>query len=218
MSSKALVLLSGGQDSTTTLYWALDKYDEVYTITFDYGQVHRVEIESAKKIAQEAGVENFVVDVSFLSTLSKNSMTDSDIEITTNEKGLPSTFVPARNMMFLSIASGWAYDKDVRDIIIGVSQVDYSGYPDCRSEFVNSMQETMSLAMDTKFNIISPLLHLTKAQEIVLLDDLGKLDKLEHSHTCYKGQFPPCGECPSCILRAEGFKQAGFDDPIYKRK
>ena len=218
MSSKALVLLSGGQDSTTSLHWALSKYDEVYTITFDYGQVHSVELDCAKKIAEEAGVSNFVVDATFLGSLSKNSMIDKDIEITTGENGLPSTFVPGRNMLFLSIAAGWAYDKGIRDIVIGVSQVDFSGYPDCREEFITSMQQSISLATDTEFVIKAPLLHLTKAEEVKLMVDLGKLDSLKNSHTCYKGVVPACGECPACILRAQGFKEAGYDDPIFKRE
>lgn len=215
---KVLVLLSGGQDSTTALYWALSKYKKVYTITFDYGQVHKVEIESSKKIAEQAGVENEVIDVKFLQNLSKTSMTDDTIEITTNEKGLPSTFVPGRNMIFLSVASGWAYDRGVRDIIIGVSQVDYSGYPDCRESFIDSMQKTISLATDEDFNIVAPLLHLTKAEEVNLLNDLGHLDALKYSHTCYKGDYPPCGECPACKLREQGFKEAGFDDPVFNRE
>lgn len=217
-NSKAVVLLSGGQDSTTALYWALNKYDKVYTITFDYGQVHRVELESSKKIAKKAGVENIVLDVTFLQKLSKNSMTDPSIKIKINENGLPSTFVPGRNMMFLSIASGWAYDKGIRNIIIGVSQVDYSGYPDCREEFINSMEKTISLATDEKFKIETPLLYLTKGEEIILLKELGHLDALKYSHTCYKGEYPPCGECPACKLREAGFKEAGFKDPIFERE
>ncbi len=217
ISDKALVLLSGGQDSTTALFWAKENFKEIYTISFYYGQRHSIELESVKKIVEIANVENKIIDISFLKDLTTSALLkDEDIKINPHNN-LPTSFVPGRNMLFLSIAASYAYDKGIRDLVIGVSQVDYSGYPDCRDDFIRSMERTISYAMDTKFRIHAPLIYMSKKDEVLYMESIGKLDVLAFTHTCYKGVFPPCGECPACKLRAGGFKEAGIEDPIYKR-
>jgi 7-cyano-7-deazaguanine synthase len=216
----ALVLFSGGQDSTTCLAWATSEFDQIYALTFDYQQRHRIEIEQAKKIAQKVGVKHEVMEIDLFSKLSKNALTHSDIAISgRGEKNLPSTFVPGRNLIFLSLAAMKAYQLDISDIVTGVCQTDYSGYPDCRDTFIQSLQTTVNLAMDTKFTLHTPLMNMTKAQTVTMMKDLGKLQWLKESHTCYEGKRPACGSCPACLLRLKGFQEAHIVDPLgYQHK
>ena len=214
ISEKAVILLSGGQDSTTCLAWALENFQEIHALFIDYGQRHAIELESAKKIAEITDVPLTVHKTDMFSELTKNALTDHEAEIIANEGELPTTFVPGRNMIFLSIASIFAQQKSIQHIVAGVCQTDYSGYPDCRQEFIDSMAKTASLAMEENFKIHTPLMHLTKAQTVEMMQELGKLDLLKESHTCYKGKRPACGTCPACQLRLKGFEEAGIKDPL----
>ncbi|MCC2087903.1 7-cyano-7-deazaguanine synthase QueC [Mammaliicoccus sciuri] len=205
--SKAIVVFSGGQDSTTCLLWALQKYDEVETITFDYNQRHKQEIEVAQKIAKDLGVSNKVIDVSVINDLTVNALTRSDMDIATNdETGLPNTFVPGRNILFLTLASIAAYQKKANAIVTGVCQTDFSGYPDCRNDFVRSLNNSLALGLDKHIAIETPLMWLNKEQTWELADQLGKLDYvMKNTLTCYNGVIGNgCGECPACKLRIRG--------------
>ena len=157
---EAVVVFSGGQDSTTCLLWALKKYKKVYAVSFDYGQKHIKELECAKKIAEKFGVEHHILDMSLLNQLAPNSLTRSEMKVDENapEVGTPNTFVDGRNMVFLTFVAIYAKQKGVSDIITGVSQSDFSGYPDCRDIFIKSLNTTLNLAMDYEFDIITPLM------------------------------------------------------------
>jgi len=213
-TKRALVLFSGGQDSTAFLAWALNNFDEVIAFTFDYDQRHKIELIQALKICKMLDVEQEAMKIDIFSQLSENSLTH-DLEITpgTNSK-LPSTFVPGRNLVFLSLAAAKAYQLGIKDIVIGVCQTDYSGYPDCRENFIKSMEKTISLSMDTEFRIHTPLMFLSKGETVLMMNDLGKLDWLKETHTCYEGKRPACGKCPACLLRLKGFEEAGIQDPL----
>jgi len=212
--SSALIVFSGGQDSTTCLAWALDNFDKVLALTFDYDQRHKVELIQASKICKLADVEQLSMKTDIFSEFSKNALTHN-IEIdNTDTSDLPNTFVPGRNLIFLSLAAMKAHQLGINDIITGVCQTDYSGYPDCREDFIKSIERTVSLAMDTEFKIHTPLMNLTKSESIELMNKLGKLDWLKESHTCYEGQRPACGKCPACKLRLKGFEEAGLEDPL----
>lgn len=214
MDKKSLVLLSGGQDSTTCLAWALKKFTKVYAIAFDYGQLHKIELKSAKKIAKLKKIPLKIYKTDIFKQFTKSALTEKNLPIKIHKKKLPSTFVPGRNHVFLSIAAIYAKQLGITDIVTGVCQTDYSGYPDCRDEFIKSLEKTLSLAMETKFKIHTPLMWLTKAQTVKLMADLGQLELLKFSHTCYKGTSTACGKCPACKLRLKGFKEAGIFDPL----
>lgn len=207
--NKAIVVFSGGQDSTTCMFYALEHYDEVELVTFQYGQRHASEIEVAKKIAATQNLKHHVLDMSLLSQLSPNALTDHDIDIVESEEGPPNTFVPARNMLFLSFATALAYQSDAGVIITGVCETDYSGYPDCRDMFIKSMNITANLAMDQDFVIETPLMWLDKKETWALADSLGRLEYIRNNTlTCYEGIIGDgCGECPACRLRARGLEQ-----------
>lgn len=210
----ALVILSGGQDSTTALFWAKKKFNSVSAISFDYGQRHRVELEAAAKIAELAEVSQRIISLDSLSQLTNNALTrDTAIETNINS-GLPTTFVPGRNLIFVALAATAAYDQGIPHLILGVSQVDYSGYPDCREGTMTSLQETLRLGMEFPFEIHTPLIHKTKKETVEMAQKLGIVDILAHTHTCYQGIRPGCGKCPACKLRAKGFAEAGIDDPL----
>ena len=212
---KALVVLSGGQDSTTCLSWAKSRFETVEAITFDYGQRHKVELECAKKITEITKTPHRILKINLFEQLTKNALTDNSIEITEGTKDkLPSTFVPGRNLIFLSTATIHAKQRSITDIITGVCQTDYSGYPDCRDEFIKSLENTINLAMDENFTIHTPLMFLTKAETVKMMQDLKQIELLKHSHTCYKGVRPACGTCPACKLRIKGFAEAGINDPL----
>jgi len=204
---KAVVVFSGGQDSTTCLFWALETFKEVEVVTFNYNQRHKQEIECAKGIASEVNVTHHVLDMQLLNQLAPNALTRSDIEIKEGEDGeLPSTFVPGRNLLFLSFAAVLASQVGAKHIITGVSETDFSGYPDCRDSFIKSLNVTINLAMDQQFVIHTPLMWLDKAQTWKLSDELGVLDYVrEKTLTCYDGIIGDgCGECPACKLRKNG--------------
>ncbi|MCB0329931.1 MAG: 7-cyano-7-deazaguanine synthase QueC [Bdellovibrionales bacterium] len=214
-ANRALVLLSGGQDSTTCLYWALSKFPKVHALCFEYGQRHRIELECARKIAERAGVELTMLSLSGLAELGGNALTgDLPVESKPGGDGLPNTFVPGRNIIFLSYAAAYAYQHNIRHLILGVCQTDYSGYPDCRDVTLKAALRSLSLGMEANFELHTPLMFLTKAETIALAKEVGGLEELAYSHTCYNGDRPPCGDCPACQLRAKGFAEAGEQDPL----
>lgn len=208
-NEKAIVVFSGGQDSTTCLFYAKKHFKEVELVTFNYGQRHDTEIEVAKQIAQDQGMKHHVLDMSLLSQLTPNALTQHDMEITNNEDGIPNTFVPARNLLFLSFAGALAHQIGAKHIITGVCETDFSGYPDCRDSFIKSMNVTLSLAMDKDFVIHTPLMWLNKAETWKLSDELEVLDYIRtKTLTCYNGIIGDgCGECPACHLRQRGLNQ-----------
>ncbi|AEH48803.1 7-cyano-7-deazaguanine synthase QueC [Parageobacillus thermoglucosidasius] len=206
---KAVVVFSGGQDSTTCLFWALKQFDEVEAVTFDYGQRHRLEIEVAASIAKELGISHTVLDMSLLNQLAPNALTRSDIAIEQKDGQLPSTFVDGRNLLFLSFAAVLAKQKGARHLVTGVCETDFSGYPDCRDIFIKSLNVTLNLAMDYQFVIHTPLMWLTKAQTWKLADELGAFEFVRtKTLTCYNGIIADgCGECPACVLRRRGLEE-----------
>lgn len=221
MVNKAVVALSGGQDSTTVLYWALQsgRFDEVHAISFDYGQRHKRELDCAIRIAASTtGVKTHqILDLPALRQLGDAALTNPDIEVnpTGGRGGLPSTFVPGRNVLFFTLAAGYAYKLEARNIVSGVCQTDYSGYPDCRRDFCDEWEKMWKLATEWEVKVHTPLMFLTKAESIKLAAGMpGCFDALAMSHTCYQGAFPPCGKCPACEIRAKGFEQAGVPDPL----
>lgn len=213
---KAIVLLSGGLDSTVALYKAkADGFDELYALSFDYGQRHARELECAKASAQEIGVvaHNVVslkLDLWGGSSLTDKTMTveDGDVE----KEGIPNTYVPARNMVFLSVAASYAEAVGARDIFIGVSEVDYSGYVDCRQGFIDAMEQAINMGTvcavekGEKIRIHAPFIDKTKAQEIKLGRELGV--DFDLTWSCYNGGEEPCGTCDSCLLREKAFREA----------
>lgn len=212
---QAVVVHSGGADSTICLHWAMRRFERVQAITFDYGQRHRVEIKCAANICRQLGIPQRVIHLDCLAQLGGNSLTDAGIRIQTAASGsLPNTFVPGRNILFLTLAAAWCHSLQCHDLVTGVCQTDYSGYPDCRAATISSLQQTLTLGMDHPLHIHTPLMHLSKADSIRLAHELGAFESLRLSHTCYEGGIPPCGTCPSCLLRAKGFAEAGFADPL----
>ncbi|MFJ7936432.1 7-cyano-7-deazaguanine synthase QueC [Sporosarcina sp. NPDC096371] len=205
-NEKAVVVFSGGQDSTTCLFWALKNFSEVATVTFDYGQRHSAEIECAKEIAKELGVSFKVLDMNLINQLSANALTRDDIDVKEVEGELPSTFVPGRNHLFLSFAAVYADAIGARHLITGVSETDFSGYPDCRDNFIKSLNVTLNLAMDGRFVLHTPLMWLDKSEVWAMADELDVLDFVqEKTLTCYNGvPSSGCGDCPACVLRNEG--------------
>lgn len=229
---KAVVLFSGGQDSTTCLAWAVDRWgkDEVQPISFDYSQKHQVELEQAKKICEKLGVaEPVVLPIEALAQLSAAALTNPDIEVeaeaqqhgedTTNiwaaQHGLPSTFVPGRNLLFLTLAAAYGAMNGAKELVTGVCEADAAGYPDCRKSFVMATRVALSEALADDFIIWAPLISINKAATFQLAEDLGVLDTVvEMSHTCYHGERETkhdwgygCGECPACQERANGWSE-----------
>ncbi|EGR4360696.1 7-cyano-7-deazaguanine synthase QueC [Vibrio cholerae] len=208
---KAVVVFSGGQDSTTCLVQALKEFDEVHAITFDYGQRHKLEIEVAQQLAKQLGVTaHKVMDVSLLNELAISSLTRDDIPVSheLQANGLPNSFVPGRNILFLTLAGIYAYQIGATTVITGVCETDFSGYPDCREEFVQAMNQALAKGMDLLLMIRTPLMWLNKAETWALADQLGALDLVRHQTlTCYNGLIGDgCGECPACGLRQAGLK------------
>ncbi|TAJ08679.1 7-cyano-7-deazaguanine synthase QueC [Marinilabiliaceae bacterium JC017] len=218
--AKAVVLLSGGLDSAVALYLAINKGYEVHALSFDYGQRHDKELQAAKALAKKAGAKNHQVVSLKLDQWGGSSLTDNTLEIEDGDvtrDDIPVTYVPARNMVFLSVAASLAEAIGARDIFIGVSEVDYSGYVDCRQEFIDSMESTinkgtiMGAEKNMPIKIHAPFVHETKADEIRLGTKLGVDFGLTWS--CYRGGEKPCSTCDSCLLRARAFKEAGIKDP-----
>ena len=224
-ASTALVLLSGGQDSTTCLAWALERYSQVETIGFDYGQRHVVELDCRSRIigeirrafprwADKLG-EDHVVDLGIVGRISDTALT-RESEIAMGENGLPTTFVPGRNLLFFTVAAALAYRRGIKVLVGGMCETDYSGYPDCRDDTLKALQVTLTLGMDRRFVIETPLMWLDKAATWRMAEALGGAPLveliLEHTHSCYRGERARrhawgygCGACPACELRARGF-------------
>ncbi|KEJ00920.1 7-cyano-7-deazaguanine synthase [Clostridium botulinum A2B7 92] len=206
---KAIVVFSGGQDSTTCLFWAKKKYKEVIAVSFDYNQKHKLELDCAKDICKKYNVEHHILDLNLLNQLAPNSLTRQDITVDKSapKEGVPNSFVDGRNLLFLSFVAVFAKQKGINTIITGVSQSDFSGYPDCRDVFIKSLNVTLDLAMDYEFEIITPLMWINKAETWKMAYDLGVLDIVkEETLTCYNGiKADGCGECPACKLRKKGY-------------
>ncbi len=217
MSDKAVVVLSGGQDSTTCLWWAMERFGRksVAAITFDYGQRHRIERDCAATIAAAAGIPHIQLPIDTFEALGGNALTDEDVNVSDFGKGdLPATFVPGRNLIFLTFAAAWAWPRGVRHIVTGVAQTDFSGYPDCRQQTIDALASALALGMESDYVIHTPLMNLSKKETVLLARDRGAIEAMGLTHTCYEGQRQPCGECQACILRAKGFSEAGIDDPL----
>jgi len=210
MTSKAVIVFSGGQDSTTCLIQALTQYDEVHCLTFDYGQRHREEIAVAQQLCQKFGVTaHKVMDVSLLNELAVSSLTRDNIPVPpakSGEGGLPNTFVPGRNILFLTLASIYAYQVRAQTVITGVCETDFSGYPDCRDEFVRALNKAVELGMDYALRIATPLMWLNKAETWALADYYEQLELIKRDTlSCYNGiKGSGCGHCDACSLRAKG--------------
>lgn len=221
----ALVLFSGGQDSSIAFAWALDRYPHVETIGFDYGQRHAVELEARQAVRREIGRrfprwskrlgEDAMVDLSGFGALSETALT-REVEIVIGENGLPTTFVPGRNLLFLITAAAHAYRRNLGVLVAGMCEADFSGYPDCRRAALDAQMKAIELGMDAEFVLDTPLMHLSKAQSWFLTEELGGealVDLfIEHTHSCYRGERSErrewgygCGDCPACELRAKGF-------------
>lgn len=212
---KAVVVFSGGQDSTTCLLWALEEFDVVETVTFSYGQRHESELVCADRIAKDLGVKQKNIQMDLLGQLTENALTRKEIDID-DEGEVPNTFVEGRNHIFLSFAAIYAKTIGAKNIITGVSETEFSGYPDCRNAFIESLNETLNLAMDTDLKLITPLMWKSKAEVWKMADEMGRLDYIrEHTLTCYEGVISDgCGECPACILRNDGFKKYLLERPV----
>lgn len=207
---KALVIFSGGQDSTTCLVQAIKQYgrEQVETVSFNYGQRHAIELDKARFIAHDLGVKQMVIDTRVLTQTSHNALLD-DKQVIESPDGehYPNTFVAGRNALFIILAASYAYGQGIAHIITGVCETDYSGYPDCREVFIQSINQSINLAMDFQFTIHTPLMYLTKAQTWQLADELGYLDYImRYTHTCYYGVEHGCHQCPSCLLREQGLR------------
>lgn len=211
---KAVVVFSGGQDSTTCLFWALERFSEVEAVTFNYGQRHKLELDCAADIAKELNIKHHILDMSLLNQLAPNALTRDEIAIEQKEgEQLPSTFVDGRNLLFLSFAAVLAKQLGAKHIVTGVCETDFSGYPDCRDIFIKSLNVTLNLSMDYPFVIDTPLMWLSKAETWELADSLGAFDFVrERTLTCYNGIIADgCGDCPACRLRKKG-----LDDYLVK--
>lgn len=225
---EALIILSGGQDSTTCLFWAKKKFDTIHALTIDYGQRHKVEVESAIKIAQLAGVKTHeIVDVGNILKGSSPLINDTEVgqypSIDELPQGMEPTFIPARNPLFWVIAANRAVGLNISDIISGVCEADFAGYHDCREYSVIKMQEALGINIFNDvfhFTFHAPLMYLTKRQTVLVAKSLGDKcwEALAHSHTCYNGIFPPCKKCHACLLRQRGFDEANEIDPLLQRQ
>jgi len=219
MSKKAVILVSGGLDSATVLAMAIDQGYECYTLSMDYGQRHRIELDRAKKISTSTGAQEHRVVRIDIGSFGGSALTDRDINVPTQESNeIPITYVPARNTVFLSVALGWAEVLEARAIFIGANAVDYSGYPDCRPEYIEAFQNLANLATKAgvegeKIKVEAPIIHMTKGDIIKRGLELG----IDYSQTisCYNPRTDGkiCGECDSCRIREAGFQAAGIKDP-----
>jgi 7-cyano-7-deazaguanine synthase len=224
-ADNALVLFSGGQDSTICLAWALARFGRVETVGFDYGQRHRAELEARERVREHMQTmraewaarlgEDHVVPLRALGALSDTALT-RDVAIEMGESGLPTTFVPGRNLIFFAFAGALAYRRGLKHLVAGMCETDFSGYPDCRDDTIKAMQLALNLGMERRFVIHTPLMWIDKGASFALGYELGGgafVDLLvEHTHTCYLGDRSKrhdwgygCGECPACKLRAQGF-------------
>lgn len=219
----AIVVFSGGQDSTTCLYWAVRRFGKknVSALSFDYGQRHRRELQAAAEVARHAGVRLHVLPIDTFAALGGNALLDAReaLPVSANEVSsaqLPNTFVPGRNLIFLTFAAAFAWQRGVCQLVTGVAQTDYSGYPDCREQTIDALQDTLQKGMEAEIVIHTPLMHLSKKDTVLLAAELGAMDAMAMTHTCYAGVRPPCGQCAACELRAKGFAEAGLHDPLLR--
>lgn len=231
MKTKALVILSGGQDSTTCLFWALARFDEVYAVTYDYGQRHVRELEAAKKVVEFAGYinEHQVISVGSILQGASPLVSDNELEQYADMHSLPGglekTFVPGRNLLFLTLAANHAYARGIFNLVTGVCQEDFGGYPDCRQVFIDAAQQAIRLGFGyddndpfSKMQIHTPLMNLTKAESVKLAYSMPRCwHALAYSHTAYDGAYPPVGNDHATLLRAKGFFEAGLPDPLVMR-
>lgn len=229
--TKALVILSGGQDSTTCLYWAKERFDEVHAITFDYGQRHQRELQAAATVAQLAGVashETLEVGPILQGTsplTNPNEELEQYADHTSLPGGLEKTFVPMRNQLFITLAANHAYVRGITNLVTGVCQEDFGGYPDCRNVFIKALELACNLGTFTgedgavgNLQIHTPLMFLTKAESVHLAMQLEDcMEALAYSHTAYDGAYPPVGHDHATLLRAKGFEEAGVPDPLVVR-
>ena len=227
MNSSALVLFSGGQDSTTCLAWALARYERVETIGFDYGQRHAIELSMRPQLLRNLRAQNpawqdrlgddHLIDLSLLASISNSALT-SDAAIAMQENGLPNTFVPGRNLLFLTVAAALAYRRGMTALVGGMCETDFSGYPDCRNETLRALESAINLGMASTLRIETPLMWLDKAQSWKLAEELGGQALVEliraDTHTCYLGERGTlhawghgCANCPACALRARGYQE-----------
>jgi 7-cyano-7-deazaguanine synthase len=231
--NNALVVLSGGQDSTTCLYWAGQHYDNLHAISFDYGQSHAIELTAAQHIAATFGVHSHEIIMAGGLLRSVSPLIDRErpletypdfatMDATIGDR-VELTFVPMRNLLFLTIAANRAVALGCEAIVIGICEADNANYPDCRQSFAANAEELINEALGYApegawISVVTPLIHFSKAETVHLAASIpGCLDALAHSHTCYAGRFPPCGECHACVLRAHGFAEAGIEDPLITR-
>lgn len=228
--TKALVILSGGQDSTTCLAWAKKTFDEVHAITFNYGQTHQLELSAAAKVAAMIGVEShtFVTSEAILVGTSPLVSGQDNLEQYKDAQSLPDgvekTFVPCRNQFFITVAANHAFKLGCTNLVTGVCQADYGGYPDCRQEFIDALEKTLNLGTFTgedwllgNLKIHTPLMDLSKAESIQLAIDNDGFSALAYSHTAYDGKFPPIGHDHASLLRSKGFEEFGIPDPLVLR-
>lgn len=218
-----LVVLSGGQDSTTVLAMAQQlraaesRGGALHAVTFDYGQRHRREIACASQVAALAGAAWHELAIPTLKAIGDSALTGAQQlgAAHRGDKTLPASFVPGRNLVLLTLAAALAYKLDCAHVWTGVSEQDFSGYPDCREATIKSLEETLRLGLAwPELQLHAPLLHASKVSEVLYMKRLGLLHWYQSTHTCYKGEFPPCGECDSCKLRAKAFEEAGVQDPL----
>ena len=222
---KAIVAFSGGQDSTTCLFWAKKEFDEVIAVSVDYGQYHKRELEAQSIIARMAEVEHVMLDMPFLRQIGGGALTSDEIPFNHDHPlltDLPSTFVPYRNLFLLSAAAAFGLKIGYLNIVTGVCETDYSGYPDCRRIFIDHLEATLHQALGeapgTRIKIHTPLMYHKKADIVKMASHTkGAWEALAYTHTCYTNDFPPCKVCDACKLRAIGFEQAGFKDPLIER-
>lgn len=215
MSRKAIVLFSGGQDSTVCLYWAKKYNLDLLALNIGYGQEHKIECEAALNIARMAGARYEYLGLTE-GTLLGGSILGGAVEH--HNKEIAASWVPLRNQLFLTIAINRAIVYGCQTVITGVNFVDYSGYPDCRPEFIRAMEKVSFLASEIPITIETPLINMSKSAIARAGEQLeGCREALAYSHTCYKGEIPPCGECPACVLRAKGYQEAGLTDPLIER-
>lgn len=210
--NKCVVVFSGGQDSTTCLLKMIKErgVENVHALMFYYHQKHEIELKKAKQIAEQLGVKYDLLEMPILNKIAENALTRPDkIEVALGKDGaLPTTFVDGRNMLFLTFASIWAKAHGIHDIVTGVCETDFSGYPDCRDVFVKALNVTLNLAMDYQFRIFTPLMWLNKCETWQMADELGYLDFVfKNTHTCYNGIEGGCGTCPACNLRNKGYEE-----------
>ncbi len=215
---KTIVIFSGGQDSTTCLGWAINRFEEVETLSFDYGQRHKVELKQAKKIADILKVKNSILKINAFKELSDSALTNSSQDVNAshhNKPNLPASFVPNRNAIFFTLAHAYAQKTGATFLITGINQTDYSGYPDCREEFIKPLEKALNLGSESDIKFLYPLIYLSKAETFKLAKDEGVLDiVINESHTCYNGDHINfhdwgygCGKCPACKLREKGYKE-----------